>query len=580
MYKNLLTASLFTVYASSLAQVGIGTTSPHSSSILDVESTTKGFLPPRVSSDTQVNSPANGLLIYDESDNCLNVYNGTAWINLCSSDGSVTPPSSSNSNLNLDCSGVFENPLTFGQGAYATVLSSNINDEEFTFHLNADGSSLYSNYGQYYDTNSTINPRSSSGLFSSTTQVLALKQAFPDKKWKDFVVIDYFNNQYPAVVYLLSTDGTLHSMALTEYNLNPTSLDRFGMTSAYIDPNNDNQYINDPGTGQNDYRFTPINHLVDDVNTSIKFSSFYHSLTSKTPNLEYAIYTYDNVGKKFYAFGSQLSSGIIRTKSLAERLGRSTEPASLKESVILKEADKLNEVINYFGTEFTESDGYDVTFFSRYFLNRTARIYITNDGFVNIYYGSNDIYRFLLPGGVKAKSITGNYSAPILGDDGKLYRLGGNNLNTSTGGYTNSTITLATLGTVNLHEKTATAYVPAGSNINDVIFKRFYYGVGSADYHGLSTDGKLYDVVLSSTNTATDFSTPYNIPQIDEILSAHYDLVVKDINGNTFGIAHFSNLRQDLPNDMFESTALDLNGYPITDYVNNKIRLLFNCLGR
>ncbi|HZV69543.1 MAG TPA: hypothetical protein VFG10_08365 [Saprospiraceae bacterium] len=47
------------------AQVGIGTTSPNPSSVLDVISTIKGFLPPRMS-DTERNSivsPVEGLVI-------------------------------------------------------------------------------------------------------------------------------------------------------------------------------------------------------------------------------------------------------------------------------------------------------------------------------------------------------------------------------------------------------------------------------------------------------------------------------------------------------------------------------------
>jgi hypothetical protein len=52
------------------AQVGIGTTTPNSSAQLDVSSTSKGFLPPRVSLTASnvaspITSPATGLLIYN-----------------------------------------------------------------------------------------------------------------------------------------------------------------------------------------------------------------------------------------------------------------------------------------------------------------------------------------------------------------------------------------------------------------------------------------------------------------------------------------------------------------------------------
>jgi len=77
-----------TAYASGLevvgngseSRVGIGTTSPNASAKLQLDSTTKGFLPPRMTT-TQRNaiaSPAAGLMIYNTTTAKLNVYT-TAW---------------------------------------------------------------------------------------------------------------------------------------------------------------------------------------------------------------------------------------------------------------------------------------------------------------------------------------------------------------------------------------------------------------------------------------------------------------------------------------------------------------------
>lgn len=66
----------------STAQMGVGTTSPHSTSLLDVSSTTKGLLIPRLS-QTQINaisSPPAGLQVYNTTQNCINFYNGSAWV--------------------------------------------------------------------------------------------------------------------------------------------------------------------------------------------------------------------------------------------------------------------------------------------------------------------------------------------------------------------------------------------------------------------------------------------------------------------------------------------------------------------
>lgn len=60
--------------------VGIGTT-PNASALLDVSSTTKGFLPPRMTTTQRgaITTPPAGLMIYNTTTNKLNFYNGTAW---------------------------------------------------------------------------------------------------------------------------------------------------------------------------------------------------------------------------------------------------------------------------------------------------------------------------------------------------------------------------------------------------------------------------------------------------------------------------------------------------------------------
>jgi hypothetical protein len=82
----LLSLVLLTSLATN-AQVGIGTASPNASAELDVSSTTKGFLPPRMTAVQRnaIATPAQGLMIY-----CTNCgtngepqyYNGLSWVNL------------------------------------------------------------------------------------------------------------------------------------------------------------------------------------------------------------------------------------------------------------------------------------------------------------------------------------------------------------------------------------------------------------------------------------------------------------------------------------------------------------------
>jgi hypothetical protein len=88
--------SFFTIFSfislSAFAQIGIGTDKPNKSAELHLESNKKGFLPPRMSTQArnEINSGvfAEGLIIYNTDEKCLNIYNGTIWINLCQG----TPP--------------------------------------------------------------------------------------------------------------------------------------------------------------------------------------------------------------------------------------------------------------------------------------------------------------------------------------------------------------------------------------------------------------------------------------------------------------------------------------------------------
>jgi len=61
--------------------VGIGNQPTQASAVLEVTSTTAGFLPPRMTTTQQnaIGSPASGLVLYNTSTNKLMVWNGSAW---------------------------------------------------------------------------------------------------------------------------------------------------------------------------------------------------------------------------------------------------------------------------------------------------------------------------------------------------------------------------------------------------------------------------------------------------------------------------------------------------------------------
>lgn len=101
IFKNLTAAAaiilIFSLnHAVLIAQenVGIGTTSPDNTSILELRSTTQGFLVPRMSTAqrTAISSPADGLLIYNTDNDRFEYYNAglTQWFGLIGAAGGIT----------------------------------------------------------------------------------------------------------------------------------------------------------------------------------------------------------------------------------------------------------------------------------------------------------------------------------------------------------------------------------------------------------------------------------------------------------------------------------------------------------
>lgn len=80
--KKITTLVLMLIFSVGNSQVGIGTTTPEPSSILDIHSTEKGLLIPRLTIDERdnINNPVDGLMLY-QTDNSpgFYFYNGTIW---------------------------------------------------------------------------------------------------------------------------------------------------------------------------------------------------------------------------------------------------------------------------------------------------------------------------------------------------------------------------------------------------------------------------------------------------------------------------------------------------------------------
>jgi hypothetical protein len=102
MKKIVLSAIISMIATLSFAQtnVGIGTTMPNTSAMLDISSTTRGLLAPRMTTAQRnsIASPAKGLLVYDNDLNALHHYNGSAWAAVGGSGGFSLPYSGSIAN--------------------------------------------------------------------------------------------------------------------------------------------------------------------------------------------------------------------------------------------------------------------------------------------------------------------------------------------------------------------------------------------------------------------------------------------------------------------------------------------------
>lgn len=129
------------------AQVGVGTITPHMSSVVDLTSTTKGFLPPRMTNSQKlaIASPVAGLLVWCTdcgSNGLLQVYNGSAWTN---SNGVVTSTPTTNGTAVVSgytCSTASVGTLTAGvavSGVSQTITATVTTVGTYNFSITANG---------------------------------------------------------------------------------------------------------------------------------------------------------------------------------------------------------------------------------------------------------------------------------------------------------------------------------------------------------------------------------------------------------------------------------------------------------
>jgi uncharacterized protein (TIGR02145 family) len=140
MKKILLSAAFIAASFTSIAQAGIGTTTPDYSAALDITSTTAGLLPPRMTTAERdlINSGvwAEGLTINNTDTKCLELYNGTDWISVCY--GSVVTTITIHGNATCATATISATPCTAGE------LASGINGGSLGDKYNNGAGGTYS----------------------------------------------------------------------------------------------------------------------------------------------------------------------------------------------------------------------------------------------------------------------------------------------------------------------------------------------------------------------------------------------------------------------------------------------------
>jgi hypothetical protein len=117
MKKLFILLAIFTTFATTAQSVGINADGSvaNASAMLDVSSTTKGFLPPRMTYAQReaITSPAIGLMIY--CTNCgsgqAQVYDGSAWVNMIGGTALNQPPTVGSTTA---ASSIYNNSATSG----------------------------------------------------------------------------------------------------------------------------------------------------------------------------------------------------------------------------------------------------------------------------------------------------------------------------------------------------------------------------------------------------------------------------------------------------------------------------------
>jgi hypothetical protein len=169
-FFTLLAAVLLT--ATTQAQVGVGTTTPDASAALDITSTTKGLLIPRMTTAQRnlISSPVTGLMIHNTDNGAIETYTATTglWFKVGMGQGaSITNTAvginALNSNVVTEISGIGNNAYGYGALQFNTSGRYNTANGAAALNTNTTGNSNTANGAGALQFNTTGNANTANG---------------------------------------------------------------------------------------------------------------------------------------------------------------------------------------------------------------------------------------------------------------------------------------------------------------------------------------------------------------------------------------------------------------------------------
>ncbi|WP_426478049.1 hypothetical protein ACP3T3_00780 [Chryseobacterium sp. CBSDS_008] len=185
--KKILYFILLQLSCMGMAQVGIGTTSPNTKSMLDIVSTEKGVLMPRMSqaqrdaiSPGTIDAGRDGLLIYNTDTGCYNYWNiaQSAWVSLCQT---ACDPSTF-ADFTIDCNqfpAADTNTYTAGGAVTGNTITVSVNVTHvgpYSIGIISDNGVSYSATGTFSATGTqNVTVANAAGAPSSSTLNFSVK---------------------------------------------------------------------------------------------------------------------------------------------------------------------------------------------------------------------------------------------------------------------------------------------------------------------------------------------------------------------------------------------------------------------